>query len=242
MSISNDIKDKESKTYNNEYINSNAETEENRLRIELSDDRNNKCVADKEESFEESEQNMNNSLNQDSSQDTNTSLSRKRRTIDRGLDGGYWSTLQMSSITDKTRAKRTRVSVDRLENTYLLPLISMSNTSSTSSEVARASGVSLSGKSNQHRGRSSRFVDDKSQTDQDSENESEKNEQERVIMFKAHSFMAVRNEEGTFYLSQATTNVYETSKKTKIQWFEEIGRFLKAFTLNCLFLYKIYKN
>ena len=42
------------------------------------------------------------------------------------------------------------------------------------------------------------------------------------VLFKRKSFIAVLNEQNSFYLCQTVESVYEHSKKSKIQWLEEI--------------------
>jgi hypothetical protein len=55
------------------------------------------------------------------------------------------------------------------------------------------------------------------------QNQSKGYAKDRPILFKPKSFLAVRNEEGTFFLCQACQTVYEDSKKCKIQWMEDLG-------------------
>jgi hypothetical protein len=181
---------------------------------------------------------------------------RRRTTVDRGLDGGYWSTLQMSSITDSVRHKRTRTNVERLELSYL-PLIAMSNTSLTerggsssrrgqrvgtrsadtsmqnaqaseqdenSSLPAPADENSTHSTSTQHTNTSmsktTTAVGAASAARSSKINSTSSDR--RVILFKSHSYLAVRNDEGTFFLCLALTNIFEHSKQSKIQWLEDI--------------------
>lgn len=61
---------------------------------------------------------------------------------------------------------------------------------------------------------------------QDENSQSESNaslsKSKRFILFKSKSFLTVRNETGSFFLCQAVNSIYEDSKKSKIQWLEEI--------------------
>jgi hypothetical protein len=157
----------------------------------------------------------------------------RRRTINRGLDGGYWSTLQMSSITDNVRHKRTRTTVERLELSYL-PLIAQSNTSLTE-RVSGRGGSRSANTSIQHANNASDNdsssqlgADENSTHSTSTQNTStsgprtSKNSADRVILFKSHSYLAVRNDEGTFFLCLALTNIFEHSKQSKIQWLEDV--------------------
>lgn len=114
--------------------------------------------------------------------------SQRKRTVDRGLDGGYWSRMsleQPASRPDNSDRKRRRTTVDRLE--YL-------NTSNTSRHNASADGSIHS------------------ESTQDEANEANKS---RFVLFKSKSFLTVRNETGGFFLCQAVNSIYEDSKNVK---------------------------
>jgi hypothetical protein len=203
---------------------------------------------------------MNESQMDQSQNSEDASFSRKRRTVHKGLDGGYWSTLQMSSITDPVPTKRTRTTVERLEASYL-PLIAMSSNTS----ITDRGNESRSSRQRTNKGTASADTSMRSRSDNDSprppqlsfakkllpppptasssnqvdlsidENSTHSNStqgtsasgnknrnRDRSILFKSHSFLAVRNDEGSFFLCLALTNIYEDSKQSKIQWLEDV--------------------
>lgn len=49
----------------------------------------------------------------------------------------------------------------------------------------------------------------------------QRNTDEKLIVFYKNEFLAVRNAEGGFYLCQATQNIYKTSSKIKIRWLSQ---------------------
>ncbi|XP_037077478.1 titin-like [Pollicipes pollicipes] len=51
-----------------------------------------------------------------------------------------------------------------------------------------------------------------------------KQPEEKLVIFFKNEFLAVRNEEGSFFVCQAVQNVYKGSKKIKVRWMTANGR------------------
>lgn len=205
-----------------------SDEEDNRLQIDIPEEElvpvkssSSKSKLN-ESSANNSEQQMDTSNNDQANESLNmtsedAASGKKRRTINKGLDGGYWSTLQMSSITDDVKRKRTRTTVDRLEASYL-PLIAASE-SITSQTRRRSAGPNFSDSDT-----NSRQTLDLDNTSQSSSTGRKRTDSDKVVLFKSRSFLAVRaEEEGSFFLCYTLTNIFDTSKQSKVQWLEEIG-------------------
>jgi hypothetical protein len=141
----------------------------------------------------------NESLNEsiDLSQTSNGSsnLSGRKR-VDRGLDGGYWSRVAQ----EQTERKRRRTTTERLDvSSYKGIDDSMvsDDTNATGAEDDTAS--------------------------KHSETNTSTSKKDKYILFKARSFLTVRNETGSFFLCQSVNAINEESKKCKIQWLEDVG-------------------
>ncbi|CAF0785252.1 unnamed protein product [Brachionus calyciflorus] len=132
--------------------------------------------------------------------DSQEQASRRRK--DRGLDGGYWSRMSLDS-SDSGR-KRRRTTVERFEN------LNISNLS--------AHNASFNDSYHGDDSKSGTAIDnDDSQSDSVHSRSSK-----RYVLFKSKSFLAVRADEGGFFLCQACHTIYEDSKKCKIQWLEDV--------------------
>lgn len=164
----------------------------------------------------------------------NTSTTTKRRRVDRGLDGGYWSRLSLDSgaaasaqsdaaSTEAAAAassrKRRRTATERLDlNMFSKPMFGTSPYLDDSSSVHESSDD----------GEMNTSIHSESTTGSKSISGSgaaskEHSNKDRFTLFKAKSFLAVLSDEGGFYLCQATHAIYEDSKRCKIQWLEEVG-------------------
>ena len=153
----------------------------------------------KTKSKAKSADNVNESLNEsiDLSQTSNGSSNVSgRKRVDRGLDGGYWSRVAEES----TERKRRRTTTERLDlSSYKGVDDSMvsDDTNATGAEDDNAS--------------------------KHSETNTSTSKKDKYILFKARSFLTVRNETGSFFLCQSVNAINEESKKCKIQWLEDVG-------------------
>ena len=130
-------------------------------------------------------------------------MSGKKRTMDRGLDGGYWSTMP---VEETTRNKRRRTGTGRLDLSSL-----------NASRMSNSADESMT-----------TFTDNESsiknfdETSQNTESTNQKSEK-RYVIFNNRQYLTVRNETGGFFLCQAVEKIYDDSKLCRIQWLEEAG-------------------
>ena len=157
-----------------------------------------------------------------SSQASNTSSSKlntsgKKRPINRGLDGGYWSTLPLNDSGGgggdeggrSSRGKRRRTTVGRLDLSALGS--SRQNYSADESMTTFTTDNESSVKN----------FDETSQNTESTTMDSKG--EKRFLLFHNKNYLTVRNETGGFFLCQAVEKIYDDSKTCKIQWLEEAG-------------------
>jgi hypothetical protein len=159
----------------------------------------------------------------------------RRRTVNLGLDGGYWSRMSLESsgasaaaTAEATAAaaessrKRRRTATERLD-------LSAMNAYSNSANSERSS---RSSKANNNTSMDADVMQVGSDNELNTSIHSESSasaankttspsNKDRFVLFKAKAHLAVRNETGSFFLCQACHSIYDDSKKCKIQWLEE---------------------
>ena len=146
----------------------------------------------------------NSSRTSDSSQRNNVSVNRKR-TINRGLDGGYWSRISVGEMLSDEKPKRQRTVVERL----------------SLSQLNREPDTHMSIESDEDGSRST-VTPKSSKKDEEASSKrvgSAKSDS-RFVLFPPKTFLTVRNEEGSFFLCQTTNKIYEDSKRCRILWLE----------------------
>jgi hypothetical protein len=138
------------------------------------------------------------SSTQNTNDDMDRASRRKRcsRTINLGLDGNYWHGLNSEIKTEVQetveKPKRSRRTVDRFSIDLLN---SSSSTNFNEVDIDQISHNSLS---------------------------TSNSKKDRRVIYNAQTYLAVRNEENGFYLCRLINKLYEDTKKTKIEWLEEI--------------------
>jgi hypothetical protein len=179
----------------------------------------------------EVDEESNNSKNADNKNTPTSTTGSKKRRVDKGLDGGYWSRMSLDNAASNTSVssspqssrKRRRTATERLDlSAYKLPHHLSSSSlfvdvdSSAESETAHGNETSD--------GEMNTSIHSESTVGSRSASAASSHAaKDRFTLFKTKSFLAVLNDEGGFYLCQATHAIYEDSKKCKIQWLEEAG-------------------
>jgi hypothetical protein len=154
-----------------------------------------------------------------------------RRSINRGLDGGYWSRIgneaaaAASESSTSERRKRQRVTTERLD----LSAFDKHNLSSNADESMMSADDSTFANTTMTTAASSLAGDLDSEESEFGKTASALQKrtstspsQRQNRLFKAKSFLTVRNESDGFYLCRAVNAVYEESKKCKVQWLEDV--------------------
>ena len=140
-----------------------------------------------------------------------------RRSINKGLDGGYWSRIATAEETSTAeRRKRSRVPTERLDLSVYKHNVS-ADESIMSDDTALVNAASLDSDGSE--------INSKTTTTSvvTSKRTSTSPHQTQNRLFKAKSFLTVRNETDGFYLCRAVNAVYEESKRCKVQWLEDVA-------------------
>ena len=153
-----------------------------------------------------------------------------RRTTNRGLDGGYWSRIGTETTAETNsneRRKRQRVATDRLDLSVYRHNLSADESMMSDDTVLNTTITTRGG------GASSTLAGDldsdgsemnvKTTTTTVSPKQTSTSPHRQNRLFKAKSFLTVRNETDGFYLCRAVNAVYEESKKCKVQWLEDVA-------------------
>ena len=151
--------------------------------------------------------------------DTNASGGKTsgRRSINKGLDGGYWSRNATAEETSTAeRRKRSRAPTERLDLSVYKHNVSADESIMSDDAALVNNAASLDSDGSEINSKTATTVVTSKRT-------SISPHQTQNRLFKAKSFLTVRNESDGFYLCRAVNAVYEESKRCKVQWLEDVA-------------------